>query len=76
MSYRALFPLYVRISLFRALEAPRLAENLLTEPLQGEFEGGGGRGFCGKADPLSYLAQIHLRIRFAIVFGRDKPRSL
>ena len=37
----------------RALEAPRLAENPFAEPLQGEVQGGGGRGLSGKAAFLS-----------------------
>ena len=42
------------------------------EALQSFFEGVWGRGLWRKAAVLSYLAQIHLRLRFAVVFGRPK----
>ncbi len=54
----------------------RLAENACTEPLQGELQGGGGGGLSRKADPLRYLAQIHLWFRFALAFGRVSAGSL
>jgi hypothetical protein len=41
----------------------------LFEPLQGAFEGRVLRRLSGKADFLSYVAQIHRRLRSALVFG-------